>query len=78
MVSTINSNILANLNLHSKQLWGMNQGVMGRVLMKKTRGKISRVSVPLRNVDFRGTQSCRLLSGLQASQSSRGKFWNLQ
>jgi hypothetical protein len=25
----------------------MNQGVGGRVLMKKTRGKISRVSVPL-------------------------------
>ncbi len=25
----------------------MNQGVRGRVLMKKTRGKISRVSVPL-------------------------------
>ncbi len=27
----------------------MNQGVRGRVLMKKTRGKISRVSVPLKS-----------------------------
>jgi hypothetical protein len=45
--STINSNILANSNLYSKRLWGMNQRVRGRVLMKKTRGKISRVSVPL-------------------------------
>jgi hypothetical protein len=45
--STINSNILANSNLYSKRLWGMNQRVRGRVLMKKTRGKISHVSVPL-------------------------------
>ncbi len=29
----------------------MNQGVRGRALMKKTRGKISRVSVPLSSFD---------------------------
>jgi hypothetical protein len=28
----------------------MNQGVRGRALMKKTRGKISRVSVPLKAI----------------------------
>ncbi len=44
--STANSNFSANSNLYSKRLQGMNQGVGGRVLLKKTRDKISRVSVP--------------------------------
>jgi hypothetical protein len=56
---TKNSNILANTNLYSKRLWGMNQGVRRSALMKKTRGKISRVSVPLRD---RGAEAKFLLS----------------
>jgi hypothetical protein len=44
--STKNSNILANSNLYSKRLWGMNQGVRRRALMKKPEAKFL-VSVSL-------------------------------
>jgi hypothetical protein len=46
--SASKSNISANLNLYSKRLQDMNQGVVGQVLIKKTACKKSRVSVPLR------------------------------
>jgi hypothetical protein len=46
--SASKSNILANLNLYSKGLQGMNQEVLGRLLIQKTACKKSRVSVPLK------------------------------
>ncbi len=46
--SASKSNISASSNLYSKGLQGMNQGVVGRVLIHKTACKKSRVSVPLR------------------------------
>jgi hypothetical protein len=45
--SASKSNISANSNLYSKGLQGMNQGVVGRVLIQKTACKKSHVSVPL-------------------------------